>query len=123
MNVPGFTAEAALYRTSQAYQVAAVWSGEANGQVGLAQFGGAPEGCRSYCNPCRPDPESETGFSRLCITAECEEVRYPCQPPSPQFPTPWVCELDPVSRMLTAPCCRICHRMLSPNIGQTLHTC
>jgi hypothetical protein len=122
MTTPGFTAESALYRTSQVYQVAAVWSGEASGQVGLAQ--GRPPLCRSFCRPCRPDPESETGFSRLCITSECEEVRTPCQlPPPPQFPTPWECELDPVSRTLTAPCCRICHRMLSPDIGQTLHTC
>jgi hypothetical protein len=114
MRVPGFDAEAALYRTSQNYQATVVWFGEAAGSVGPARL------CRSLCLSCRPDPASETGFSRLCTTAECEEVRSPCQP---LFPTAWVCELDPVSTSMTAPCCRICHRMVSPGVGQTFHTC
>jgi hypothetical protein len=84
MTMPGFTAEAALYRTAQVYRVGAVWSGEAGGQVGLAQV--RAQQCTPFCAPaCTADPASPTGFSRFCIDSACKQVRHPC-PRLPRIP-------------------------------------
>ena len=122
MSVPGFNADASAYRTSRRYYMRGA-TAESSGALFPAQQACPPQCIRRCEAGCRADGNSQSFCQNLC-RLDCEAYGL-CEPlpPPPEFPTPWVCELDPLSRTLTAPCCRICHRLLSPDIGQTLHTC
>jgi hypothetical protein len=118
MNMPGFNADSSVYRTSGRYYM------RGGTVVGSGALYPAQQACPPQCirrceAGCRADGNSQSFCRNLC-RLDCEAYGGPC---APQFPTPWVCELDPVSRTSTAPCCRICHRLLSPDVGQTFHTC
>ena len=105
INMPGFTAEASLYRTIERYQLASttqraefkasmvqpsaaiyedgrfVCYGEVTerGYINCYPPGGGGEiFCRPRCEPCRSDPESRTGRSRTCIDRNCDEFFRPC---------------------------------------------
>jgi hypothetical protein len=128
--LPGFTAQVSLYKTSSCY-----FTARAHRQTGGAVYPALlDQNCFDACHDsnCVQDCFDLPGWPKTACISYCRNQALKCReactipdppPPPPQFPTPWVCELDPVSRALTAPCCRICHRLLSPNIGQTLHTC
>jgi hypothetical protein len=86
MNMPGFTAEASLYKTDQRYQFLASWDGVTRVYVGLAQFLSLPEDGES-CLPrplgCLPDPNGD-GCRIFFRRADCTEVALgPCQCPTP----------------------------------------
>jgi hypothetical protein len=92
MNMPGFTAEASLYKTNQRYQLLASWAGVTRVYVGLAQLLRPPpeDGDGESCTPgnlgCLTDPDSPTGCRRFFLRRDCEIVPLaPCQgcPPPP----------------------------------------
>jgi len=89
MNVPGFTAEASLYKTNQRYQLLASWAGVTKEYVGLAQFLSLPDGqpdgqsCLVRVR-CLPDPDSPTGCSKIRTELDCTETNLgSCQCPPP----------------------------------------
>src|SRR4051794_17180734 len=88
MNMPGFTAEASLYKTNQRYQLLASWAGVTRVYVGLAQFLRPPPEDGESCPKgfvCEADPDSPTGCTRVFVRSDCTEARFgpPCQCPSP----------------------------------------
>jgi len=94
MNIPGFTADVSLYKTSGHYRLAVGMAGMTTMHIGLAQFmrplpdglAGGPH-CKPRCVPCQPDSTSETGCSRCCLDSVCEWNCEPCTAPSCK-PTP-----------------------------------
>src|SRR4051812_7126494 len=121
MPMPGYTAEASLYRTSGHY-----YAGGAPVQVGGA-IQPAQQTCQDRCfrccvSACRADGNPRSWCERLC-RSDCEAYG-PCWPSSCSsrsgYPTPWVCQQDQAT---TDPRCQICYRRLSPTIGETYHTC
>src|SRR5215475_4237003 len=85
--MPGFTAEASLYKTNQRYQLLASWDGMTRVSVGLAQFLIPPPGDGESCTPrslgCLQDPNGD-GCRIFFRRADCTEVALgPCQCPPP----------------------------------------
>ena len=85
MNMPGFAADASLYRTSQHYFLTAGMAGLATMRMGLASSmqpspDGFPDGqfCHPGCGPCVEDTDSSTGCSRTCINAQCDDHTIQC---------------------------------------------
>ena len=117
MNMPGFNTDASAYRTNGRYYMRGA-PVQVSGTLRPAQQTCTPE-CIGRCeSACRSDGNSQSFCQKLC-SSDCEAYGPPCSPsPEPTYPTPWVCEPDPVS-----PNCEICRRMLSPDIGQTRHVC
>jgi hypothetical protein len=102
MNLPGFSADASLYKTSGHYRLSASAASMATVRIGLAQVrpplpDGFPDGqfCRPGCGPCVPDPDSATGCSRTCITPNCNDFTRPCTG----------CRPPPVCTCTTTRCC------------------
>ena len=62
MNVPGFTAEAALYRTRRPYHVAGKWADATQGRVVLAQV----PPCGTFVG-CLVDPVLGANCANNCI--------------------------------------------------------
>src|SRR6516225_6521007 len=86
MNMPGFAADASLYRTSQHYFVTSGMAGFAARPWGLAPSlmpspDGFPDGqfCHPGCGSCVEDTDSPTGCSRTCINAQCDDTTRPCK--------------------------------------------
>jgi hypothetical protein len=48
-----------------------------DGDGGGTGGGGEPR-CRPRCSPCRGDMDSESGRSRTCLRADCDEITVPC---------------------------------------------
>ncbi len=76
MNIPGFAADASLYRTSERYVLAA---GVANTQAGLAQLIPSIGKCPVGCGPCVADSDFSTGCSRTCQRADCSTSTIQCK--------------------------------------------
>jgi hypothetical protein len=81
MSMPGFSAEATIYRSTMIYQAA--WaSGEAAGSgVDPANFiSMLPNGgiCAPVCDPCDSDVHSRTGCSQTCTARDCTEFTRLC---------------------------------------------
>src|SRR5262245_46525647 len=80
MNVPAFSAEASLYKTSTHYYLATAWASTADIRLAVSQLGlpgplphvgiicngSCPPVCHIHCRPCALDPTSSTGCSRTC---------------------------------------------------------
>ena len=85
MNIPGFTADASLYRTSKHYFLTAGMAGLAAMRIGLApslaaSSDGLPDGqfCQVGCGHCVEDIDSPTGCSITCQRADCETFTRQC---------------------------------------------
>ncbi len=105
MNIPRFTAEDSLYRTSGRYQMTSsthrvelnaslvqpsaaiyvdgrfVCYGDVTGGGFINCYppgGGGSEFCRPSCGPCHSDPDSPTGRSRTCLKRNCDDYDRPC---------------------------------------------
>src|SRR6266496_2615508 len=98
MKMPRFTAEASIYKLRKFYQPAATHFGDSFGKSAVVQpelrktdyecvhdcleagggDGGGGEVCRPECGPCYNDPDSPTGRSRTCVTANCETYDRQC---------------------------------------------
>src|SRR5215472_17167729 len=78
MRVPGFGAEATIYKSQIAYQ--AVWaSGEATGLDTAMPMLSVGEGiCQPFCELCESDINSRTGCSQSCTAKNCNEYTRPC---------------------------------------------
>src|SRR6516225_5767416 len=85
MSVPGFRAEATIYRSTITYQVARA-SGEAGGsgvepvqlmpRLPVDGDGGI---CAPFCEPCESDIGSATGCSQTCTAKNCNEFKRSCR--------------------------------------------
>src|SRR6516162_5719203 len=75
MNMPGFAADASIYRTSENYFLT---SGMAD--LGAMRVGVAPSigQCPVGCGPCVADVDSRTGCSITCQRADCETFTRQC---------------------------------------------
>ena len=95
MNMPGFTAETSLYKTSGHYRLTTGSAGGADVHVGLAQLA-LPAPLLKGCGLCVPDSDSPTGCSKTCIS-NGEEIQQNCTCPPP----PTVCDpcLLPTSQL------------------------
>ena len=85
MNIPGFAADASLYRTSKHYSLTAGMAGLAAMRIGLApslaaSSDGLPDGqfCQVGCGHCVEDIDSPTGCSITCQRADCETFTRQC---------------------------------------------
>jgi hypothetical protein len=65
-----------MHASEMTYEDAVWWC---QGYEGGSDGGGVDAGCNPACSPCRPDDQSETGRSRLCVTSECEPYTVPCE--------------------------------------------
>lgn len=117
MGLPGFTAETSLYQTSGRYRVAANWAGGVAVQVHLAQFMPLmpPDGfCKPGCGRCSPDPTFPTGYSKTCLSADCEDYDVPCpacqSPPTCGPCNPGPCDPTTCTRGLNTQVCTDCYR-------------
>jgi hypothetical protein len=81
MNMPGFTAEASVYKTSGHYHREAGWAGTVDIQTGLAQVTPALGACRVTHGTCLLDPVSGRCFSETQL-ADCTTELTPCKCPS-----------------------------------------
>ena len=77
MNMPGFIAEASLYKTSGHYRLTTRSAGRADVHLGLAQFAlpvplpnGGGQLCLPGCGPCLPDSDSPTGLFEVVHTTQ-----------------------------------------------------
>src|SRR5215469_8572022 len=75
MNIPGFAADASLYRTSKHYFLAARMAGLAAMRIGLVPSIGR---CLVGCGPCVEDGDSPTGCSITCQRADCSTSTRQC---------------------------------------------
>ena len=94
MSIPGFLAEATIYRSRIAYQAA--WaSGETAGSgfdrvIPMAPVGG--EICNAFCEKtCESDIKSRTGCSQSCTAKDCNEYTRPCTGCSNPCPGGQIC--------------------------------
>jgi hypothetical protein len=108
MNMPGYTADASVYRTRNCYTSRRASSALRGSQgvlpqarsIGFCQADCVPgdypclwgcmeggggggstlptEHCRPSCGRCLPDSDSPTGRSRLCLKANCDDYSRPC---------------------------------------------
>jgi hypothetical protein len=77
MSVPGFRAEATIYRSTIPYQ-AALASGEAAGSVANPVQLIPMLLCTPFCDECVSDVHSRTGCSQTCIAGNCNEFTTSC---------------------------------------------
>lgn len=108
MSIPGYTADASVYRSRNCYSIIRTSISVRGNQgvlpqarsIGFCQAdcapgdylclwhcmeeggGGAPtpptQYCRPSCGRCLPDSDSPTGRSRLCLKANCDDYSRPC---------------------------------------------
>jgi hypothetical protein len=85
MSIPGFRADAAIYRSRNSYQTAwapgAAVFGVDPGQVIPAApvVGGSGSGfCIPFCEPCESDISTRTGCSQSCTAKNCNEFTRTC---------------------------------------------
>jgi hypothetical protein len=81
MNMPGFTAEASVYKTSGYYHREAGWAGTVDVQARLAQVTPALGSCRVIKGECLLDPVSGHCFVENQL-ADCTTEIFPCTCPS-----------------------------------------
>ena len=80
MNIPGFQAEATIYRSRIAYQAA--WASRETAGSGfdrvipMAPVGG--DICNPFCEICESDISSRTGCSQSCTARNCNEYTRSC---------------------------------------------
>ena len=106
MNMPGFSAQASLYKSSGHYWHSVNSPGGAVTSVGLAQ-----QSCLPRFTSCQRDPSSSTGCSRCHVGLDCEiECGFACTcPPPPSPPHPVNCGnhmCAPGQSCCGAGCCR-----------------
>ena len=77
MKLPGFFADAAVYRSSLHYRSVSGSSAGVPGFSPEAQI--YPAVCSPYCGPCLPDDSSSTGCTKTCRTTACEDFDLPCR--------------------------------------------
>src|SRR5262245_22152796 len=81
--MPGFTAEASIYKTSRYYRLSVGSADSPFSHVDPAQFIRRPppdlDSCPPSCGPCRPDPTSSFGCSRQCNDESCATYTLPCR--------------------------------------------
>lgn len=80
MSIPGFEAEATIYRSRIAYQAA--WASAepaGSGFDGVTPMLGGNGGiCNPFCELCESDINSRTGCSQSCTAKNCNEYTRPC---------------------------------------------
>jgi stigma-specific protein Stig1 len=84
MRMPGFTAEATIYRSTNTYQAAWASAEAAGSGVDPMQVipmlpvdGGI---CTPFCDLCESDVTSPTGCSHTCTAKNCNEFKTSCHP-------------------------------------------
>jgi hypothetical protein len=111
MNLPGFTADTSLYRTTVHYQGAYDRVGRSNRAVDLAQQflplapdGIAPKTCPPKGLGCGPDPDNPGACCHLFRTIECElTCLSPCIcPPPPPVCGPCLLPTDSIRQKILA---------------------
>lgn len=80
MNMPGFTAEASVYKTSGHYHREAGWAGTVDIRTGLAQVTPALGACRVIPGKCHFDPDLGGCFIEN-QRADCTTKLIPCRCP------------------------------------------
>ena len=85
MNMPGFSAEASVYRSLIHYQITATRSGNSksfsfNAEARVIPGLGIGPGCRCppHTTTCVPDSFSETGCISLLVNCDCGVTALPC---------------------------------------------
>ena len=74
MNMPGFSAEASLYKSGEFYQSARACSALPGRQ------GVLPQGvCTPFCSHCGP-LAGKSGWWQICVKRNCDVYRVPCGP-------------------------------------------
>jgi len=84
--MPGFNAEASLYKSNTQYRLATTSTNHLGQQLMLTprkvgmQFLPVPR-CRPYCGPCAPSPEEGPGCWQNCINVYCDLYVKKCTIP------------------------------------------